>query len=295
MRHVKLLNGLLWVANVAIGAAIVVYAFQYLLFPETDNLLKNVEMDSNEKTKPPKQAMNDYTALKTLPNPVTPKSPTGTPQPGENFPAKLLGAHPGVDEGGAAVAFLVVTTTNQGVNAYQGEPITYRGELVNELRGWTLLRLTETGADFTNGSKTVSLRRDEAAVAAMPAGPVGKPFDIGQSKSKRLNMTDSTDSWTLDRAEITWAIENAEQLLSGVELSAYPNGGVKIDSAGPIAGQRGFMDGDIVKSVNGRRISDRSDLINLANDPAMKNAMALTILVERAGRPFTLDFRPGPK
>ncbi len=294
MKHVKLINAALWIANVLIGGAIVVYACQYLLFPEHENLLKNVVEDGGKSQggKPP--LTTDFGPLARLSNPVT-NVYKGTDTPSTGFNARLLGGYKIAGDDATEVAFLL-TSSNKNVNAYRGEAILHEGEIVSELRGWKLVRLTVDGAIFTDGTKEIPIRRED--VSGLPTvgpGAMGKAFDLAQSKTKRLQGTDSTESWSIDRDEIQWAMQNVESLLAGVQLSAYPGGGVKIDAAGPVAAQRGFMDGDVVRSVNGRGIRDRSDLINMASDPAIKNAMALTIMVERAGRPFTLDFRPGAR
>ncbi len=294
MKHIKLLNGALWVANALIGGAIVVYACQYLLFPEHENLLRNVVEDGGKTQGGQAPPTTDFGPLARLSNPVTSViKDSGTPQSG--FNAKLLGGYKIASDDASEVAFLL-TSSNKNVNAYRGEAILHEGEVVAELRGWKLVRLTSDGAIFTDGTKEVPVRRDDAGgLATVGPGSIGKAFDMAQSKTKKLQGTDSTESWSIDRDEIQWAMQNVESLLTGVQLSAYPGGGVKIDAAGPVASQRGFMDGDVVRSVNGRGIRDRSDLINMASDPAIKNSMALTIMVERAGRPFTLDFRPGAR
>ena len=300
MRHLKAVNVLLWVANALLGAAIVVFAFAYLLFPaQVNHLDKVIEDVPGSGTRRVSQAPADFSVLRNLGNPVTPRTAVAGAASGPNElerVAKFLGGYRIADRDASECAFLLVPASNQNVNAYRGEPITSQGQLVADLRGWTLLRLTEEGALFTNGSREVELRQDSAPASSATSGAkphgAGSPFDMAQSKSRKTASSDAHESWTIDGAEINWANGNVEALLADVQLSAYPSGGVKIDAAGAIASQRGFVDQDVIKTVNGAAVRDRADLVNMANSPQFKNAGAVVIVVERAGRPYTLDFRP---
>ena len=305
MRQVKLVNGVLWGANVLLGVGIFVYAFYFLIFPVRPNYLKEVTEDaggSDRGRRAPPPA--EYSVLRNLVNPVVPRGveTSGAPQMSEiERVAKLLGTNRIMDRPGSDVAYLQVLPTGQFVNAYIGQPVVYRDQTINELRGWTLVRLTEAGALFTNGVKEAELKRDDISASAVGAvgrvkgpsgGGGGGPFDPDQSKSRRTAATDTHESWLVDRDEVQWAMQNVEDLLGEVALSAYPSGGVKIDSVGSFASKRGFVEGDVVKKVNGYPLRDPSDLINYANNPQFRNAGAMVVEVERAGRMYTLDFRP---
>ena len=304
MKQVKIINGVLWTLNVLAGAAIVVFAFQYLLFPEQENLLEKVVEDApGSGARKTQQPPTDYSVLRNLVNPVIPRKPGQDVAQGPNElerVAKFLGGYRIADREESEVAFLLIPGVSMNVNAYRGQPISTRSSVVVELRGWTLVRLTEDGAIFTNGQREVELRRDDAAAASAAApttgrgGPAtpGRPFDLSQSKSRKTASTDAHESWLVDAAEIQWANQSMEQLMADVQLSAYPSGGVKIDAAGSFAQSRGFYDNDVIKTVNGMSVRDRTDLINLTNNPQMKNAGAVVVVVERAGKPYTLDFRP---
>ncbi|MBI2931773.1 MAG: hypothetical protein HYY16_08985 [Planctomycetes bacterium] len=295
----KLLNGLLWVANVLLGMAILVFAFQYLILFESKNHLEQVVLDApgtGIRTPPPAQA--SYKHLANLGNPVTPITGPAAVAAGPNElerVARFVGGCPVPEE----VAYLIVTSSGMGVNAYCGQEITSHGQPVSDLRGWKLVRLTRYGAFFTDGRRQIELRRDDAMGGTTAGGGPrrsgdgdGAPFDLSQSKSRRTASTESHESWLIDRTEIDWAYNNLETLMQDVQVSAYPSGGIKIDMAGTFASQRGFFDGDVIKTVNGMAVKDRADMVNIANNPQFRNAGAMIVVVERAGRPYTLDFRP---
>jgi hypothetical protein len=257
MSKVKLSIALLWGANVLLAAGIVIFAFQYLIFTEQPQPLPTDEGPTGRGVRQQPAQATDYSILRNLGNPVLPRTtgPDGPKGPDNDFKAKLVGVSGIADKPDSEVAYLQVTATNASVNAYRGEPITSQGEIVPELRGWTLVRLTEDGAIFTNGQREVPVRREAGITASAvtpgggrtppPAGGSGQPFELSQSKSRETNRSDTSAYWEIDRAEAEWAVGNMDELLNGVQLSPYSSGGVKIDSAGSFASQRGFMDGDV--------------------------------------------------
>lgn len=302
MRQIKLLNGFLWFLNVLLGLGIFVFAVIFLIIQKSPNHLENVREEApGGGPRRSGQQQLDFSVLRNLPNPVVPRSGTDGPKPKSKIEqeAKFLGGYRIEDRADSEVAFLQVIRTGQYVNAYRGETIRQRGQVVAELQGWTLKRLTASGAVFTDGQMEVELRRDDLVASMLaPAGggarkgKGGKEFDLAGSGSKKTASTDNHESWVIDRDEIDWAFNNVEQLLSEVALSPYSSGGVKIDAAGGFASQRGLLDGDVIKKVNGFQVKDPMDLRNLANNPQFRNAGAMVIEIERAGRVFTIDFRP---
>jgi S1-C subfamily serine protease len=76
-------------------------------------------------------------------------------------------------------------------------------------------------------------------------------------------------NWEIPTSEKDHITQNAREILDSVGVEDYNEGsiqGLKITSlpGDSLPAQRGFQEGDVVKSVNGQPISSQSDLINYA-------------------------------
>lgn len=152
MKPERLARRALWLANVALVAALFAFAFGVLLASPDPSPVDSVAPPATSVAPPPPKPL-DHVPLKS-PNPLGPVG--GTPGPFESH-VRFLDRF-GID--GREPAFLFVVARGVFVNAYRGEPVrTFGGEIVPELAGWTLQEFIDGGARFVNGSRVVELRR----------------------------------------------------------------------------------------------------------------------------------------
>ena len=313
MRNVKLLNGLLWALNGLLGAGIVVFAFQYLIFPQDSGLLRGFDPGQAGTTRPPDrpvpQASDDV--LKRLRNPLEKASVAGIVSTvASNFRAALIGVMTG-DDPKRGVAFLRLTTRNTEFVAFTEEPICYDGKPVEELVGWKLVEVHKDNAVFTNGKErqvvaleTGSTKPGPGGRLPGPAGPAGpgarvqragQPYQPEGFRSQLLSSDERQQVWGVDPQELDWLVQNQERVLDqDFQISPMPGGGLKVESvqAGSIGATRGVTTGDVVKSVNGIPLNSLADIKNLAQNPSMRNQSTLRLTVERAGRVMVLVYQP---
>jgi type II secretory pathway component PulC len=296
MRSVKAANGLLWLANVAVGAGIVVFAFQYLIFPQDDNPLADVEEDASGATGGGKPKPVDYSPVKLLPNPVEPRERGSGPTARPDIAGELLGTVSS-DDPDQIVAFLLVPGKNQHVNAYYKEPVTLDGAPIEEFRGWTLVRVTRDTAVFTNGAKETTLTIRGTLVSAGPASgapPSGTMIDRSQVKLTKLQAGNDREVYGIDRQSIEWIMANQDQVLSEVGLTDYSGGGIQITSlqSGSIAEAAGLQQSDVIKSINGQPIKNSISLAELRNNEQLRKSGSMTISLERAGQVRSVVIQP---
>ncbi|HLY10052.1 MAG TPA: hypothetical protein VKW04_12165 [Planctomycetota bacterium] len=313
MTDAKLLNRLLWLVNVLIGAGILVFSFQYLLRASDNSLLKDLKQDDDSPRGPVKARDEGDGALKSLENPIvkrTPKEP-GTPDLG--FKAMLKGALPSEKDPKRSVAFIKSIARNVELVAYVDEEILQEGKPYEEYRGWVLATVSKDRAVFVNkkGEKvelTIDLSiSSPASPSASPAsGPsaaarnpqIGKPYTSETYKSRLLASADTRQVWGLDQDEIDWAGQNAEQILDrDFQVAPYAGGGLRLEgvTAGSIGAARGLLTGDVLREVNGQGLNSLSDVRTLMNNPAMKSQTGLRLTIERAGKPIVIEYRPLPR
>ncbi len=295
MPTVKLWNGLLWLSNVALGAAIVVFAFQYLLFPVQDNPLEKVELDEGGGGGPSKSTKADYSPLKNVPNPVEPRVQGTGPTAVSSISADLLGTNVSTDPQWM-FAFLMVKGKNQQVTAYYDEPVMYDGAPVAEFSGWKLKKVTATSATFSNGAKEETITMAGTAFTSMGPSPVG-PHAGGTGERGKVTMlqrTNDREVYGVDRNTMAWAMENQEKILSEIGLQDYSSGGIQVTSiaAGSIASEAGLQQQDVIKSINGQPIANSISLAELRNNPQMKQQSQLVISIERGGQTKTIVVQP---
>ncbi len=308
MRNVKLANGLLWVVNALLGAGIVVFAFQYLLFPAESGLDPNFAQDEASTHRPTNVAPVSDQILKALRNPVTPASAPGL-GPASSFRATLKGTVPSAKDPKQGAAFLKSNTRNLELVAYMGEAIEFDGKPYDEYAGWVLKEVYKDSAVFSNGIEKAVLPLDTGASPGTPggaAGPAGGPPGVrvnragqpysGQNfRSQLLQQSDTRHVWGIDVAEIDWALQNQDRIMdSDFQVSPNPGGGVRVEGlqAGSIGALRGIMQGDIIRDVNGVALNSLADAKTLMGNPAMRQQSGLRLVVERAGKTIALEYRP---
>lgn len=312
MGNVKLINRFLWTFNIFLGAAVMVFAFQYLLFPKDQNHLKDLPVDEGTFSTGPVRAQNtaDDGFLKTLANPLEkPKMGGAAPLP-TLFRATLKGTLPSEKDPKVGIAFIKSMGKNMELVAYMGEPIFYEGKLYEEFRGWTLTQVSRDRALFTSASgQKAELIVDQAVVQppgapGAPGSVPGKVPRIGQAyagenyKSRILASSDGRQVWGLDQDEIDWAFQNVERIMDqDFRVAPYGGGGLRVESLQPgsIGATRGIVAGDVVREVNGQPLSNVADVRALMNNPAMRQQSGLRITIERAGKPVVIEYRPLPR
>jgi len=313
VNDVKLLNRILWGVNVLLGAGIVVFSFQYLLFAPDAKYLKDFkqEDDSPSVVKGPTDTGDG--ALRTLPNPVEKRIVQG-PSAASDFKAMLKGTLPSEKEPQRGVAFIKSMGRNVELVAYVGDEILHEGKPFDEFRGWTLTSVTRDRAFFAcRDGRKAELFLDlnptptpggvggpgvNLQPGGRPAARQGAPYQSDQYKSRLLASADSRQVWGMDQDEIEWVSQNAEQIMDrDFQVAPYAGGGLRIENvnAGTVGAARGLVAGDVLREVNGQPLNNIADVRTLMNNPAMKQQTGLRLTIERAGKPVVIEYRPLPK
>lgn len=310
MRDVKLVNGLLWALNALLGAAILAFAWFYLLSPNSTGGLSGFAWDDDPSpagTQPVAQQGDGV--LKGLPNPLEPRSRAGA-QAATYFKASLKGTWAEKDPR-KCVAFIKSTGRNVDLVAFVGEDILHDGKPYEDFRGWKLVDVAKDRAVFSNGPQKETLTLDPTAGPSGAAGGAALPgpggarvnrqgevYGAERYKSRLLASADSRQVWGMDPEEIDWAVQNGDRIMDqDFQVSPYAGGGLKIEnvSAGSMGAARGLQAQDVVKDVNGQPLNSIADIKNLLNNPSMRQQTGIRITVERAGKPVVLEYRPLPR
>jgi len=136
-------------------------------------------------------------------------------------------------------------------------------------------------------------RRVDAAVPHQPV-PDTPPSRINAAQSFRGSRQIAANHWQIERTEMAYVQRNQKQLLN--EYQPVPHIGrsgrqegmeMKKVRPGSYAGQRGFHQGDIIKSINNIPLTN-NDLSSIGK--RLRGARTLRVLVLRRGRPVTLTF-----
>ena len=314
MNDVKLLNRILWGVNTLLGAGIVVFSFQYLLFAPDAKYLKDFKQEDDSPAAPVRAQDNSDGALRTLVNPVEKRVIDTTAKGPGNFKATLKGTLPSEKEPQRGVAFIKSTARNVELVAYVGDEILHEGKPFDEFRGWTLTTVSKDRALFTSKSgqkEELFLDLSPAPVpgapgasapgpsaGGRPAARAGQAYQSDQFKSRLLASADSRQVWGMDQDEIEWVSQNAEQIMDrDFQVAPYAGGGLRIENvnAGSVGAARGLVAGDVLREVNGQPLNNIADVRTLMNNPAMKQQTGLRLTIERAGKPVVIEYRPLPK
>jgi hypothetical protein len=313
LHDVKLLNRMLWGVNVLLGAGIVVFSFQYLLFAPEAKYLKDFKQEDDSPSAPTKAQDNSDGALKTLSNPVEKREVKQDLAAQANFKAVLKGTLPSDRDPKTGVAFIKSTARNVELVAYVGDEILQEGKPFDEFRGWTLASVTKDKAVFQSKTgQKVELTIDQAitpapggapAAGGAPAGRqpgarAGQPYQSDTFKSRLLASADSRQVWGMDQDEIEWVTQNADQIMDrDFQVAPYAGGGLRIESvnAGTVGAARGLLAGDVLREVNGQPLNTVADVRQLMGNQAMKQQTGLRLTIERAGKPVVLEYRPLPR
>ena len=314
MNDVKLLNRILWGLNTLLGAGIVVFSFQYLLFAPEAKYLKDFKQEDDSPTVVKGPTDTGDGALRTLINPVEKRVVDTGAKAASDFKATLKGTLPSEKYPERGVAFIKATARNVELVAYVGDEILHDGKPFDEFRGWTLTAVSKDRAWFASKSGLkAELVLDQAitpapgtpgapaaGAAARPAAGnrAGQAYQSDQFKSRLLASADSRQVWGMDQDEIEWVRQNAEQVMDrDFQVAPYAGGGLRIESvnAGSVGAARGLLSGDVLREVNGQPLNNIADVRTLMNNPAMQQQTGLRLTIERAGKPVVIEYRPLPK
>lgn len=314
MHDVKLLNRILWGINILLGAGIVVFSFQYLLFAPEAKYLKDFRQEDDSPSAPVKAQDQGDGALKTLSNPIEKREVKAELGAQAQFRAVLKGTLPSERDPKSGVAFIKSAARNIELVAYVGDEILQEGKPFDEYRGWTLSSVTKDSAVFVSKTgQKVELTIDQAITPAPGGAPsaggapvlgraagarAGTAYQSDQYKSRLLASADSRQVWGMDQDEIEWVTQNAQQIMDrDFQVAPYAGGGLRIESvnAGTVGAARGLLAGDVLREVNGQPLNNIADVRQLMNNQAMKQQTGLRITIERAGKPVVIEYRPLPR
>jgi hypothetical protein len=315
VNDVKLLNRLLWSLNIVLGAAIVLFSFQYLLRPSDakEDMQDWKPEDDSPAPIVKTQNLGDG-PLATLVNPVEKLlKGGGTWSNDPPFKAALKGTLPSEKDPKSAVAFIRSSGRNADLVAYVGEEILHEGKPFDEFRGWALESVSKDRATFINKKgERVNLAIDQTITPPPAAGPglpgtanasnknarIGQPYTSDTYKSRLLASADSRQVWGMDQDEIDWAAQNLQQILDqDMQVSPYAGGGLRIEgvNAGSIGAVRGLLVGDVIREVNGLPLNNISDARTMMNNQGVKSQTGLRLTLDRAGKPMVIEYRPLPR
>lgn len=305
MRDVRAANAMLWVLNALLGGGIVFFAWQYLLFPSDQGILSDFQpeaLDGRSAAPPPRDPGDG--ALR-LGNPVVPGATKGPEAAVATFfKATLLGTL----RAGEGAAFIKSQAQNTEMVAFVNEEILYEGKPFPEFTGWKLVEVGKSTAVFSDGKRREVLTMSQETAPGRPAartgsGPsagtlAGKAYVANEYQSRLLAQSPNRHVWGMDPAELEYARANVQSMLDqDVQAAAHPGGGLKVLSVRPgsMGAARGLIQGDVVRNVNGQALSSLADMKLLMNNPRVRNRSTLTLTVERAGKPFIIEYRPLPR
>jgi len=293
---IRLFNRALQGANALLALGILAFVWRHLAAPPKIDWMIDVDPSAAASSPPrPTSERPSEAPLLNLPNPL--RKPAGpTPPPLGAILKGTLAA----SQAANGTAFIRSKAGHSETIARMGEPILRNGTPAPEFTGWLLSDLGKDYAVFTNPQgerfalEIESLSTSEGSVDRRPPSRLGEAYRPEIYQSRRLVHTDSREVWGIDENELDWAAQNSRQLLDRDVQLSLGSSGLRIDALSPdsMPSARGLKPGDVLREVNGRLLSSLADLqATLSNPP--RSGLQLTL--ERAGRPFFIEYRPLPR
>lgn len=330
--HPKTINTTLWILCMVLCLAIALFAFNYLILPEYDNLLADLPQDKKQKSDLPGGANvhfkdSYYTSVWTTPNPIKkiPPPEVITEKVKPPLLASLIdidGTAPNQDQPEKAGAFLRFIPRNTILFASYAKPICDGdGKPIPELTGVQIVEVYPQRVVFKFNNDRIELKvktettsfqldTEKSGLTAGQPAPTGgarqpvppipsipefppTPYDSANYSTRKAEASSTRTVWEVDPKERDWVVQNQSSLSSEIAVVPYASGGVKVDSikGESVFAARGFMPGDVIKSVNGKPVNTIADADALAKDPAIANAKALLIIIDRAGRQMSIEYQ----
>ena len=292
MKQAKLINGLLWVANILLIVGLFVYGWTFFW---SDNHVKDLvalEEIDDYYTGGPTSRPPDYRVIASVANPLTPKTkPVANTPVAAAFQATLIGTFP--------PDFVFLKIGNDETLAEKGEKIMVKGAEV--LRGWKLTECYRERAVFSDGKRSQELKLSVPTIGsggpiAVGGGRKGETYDPSKFKTRKIHSSASREVWLMDPNEINWAMQNFQsEMEKNVTVSPTSNG-LRITSinSGSIGISRGLKSNDVIRSVNGHSMKSLQDIKKMQDDPRNQRRRSMTIVVQRSGRNMVLEYRSQP-
>ena len=128
----------------------------------------------------------------------------------------------------------------------------------------------------------------------------GKPYNVKSYKTRKAGSTSTSATWIMDIEEVKWAISNFEAVISRDLTFGSATDGLRITHVrtGSQPAARGFKAGDIVQSINNKRIKSVEDIRALRDDPAFDAPRLINVKIIRNGKTRFLRYsipRPPPR
>ncbi len=292
---IRRLRQALWGANALLALGLLAFVGRYLVAPPKINWMIDVDPSAALPSPPrPRVELISDDVLLHLPNPLQkPVAPIPPP-----FDVILKGTLP-ASPPAKGTAFIRSKAGQSETIARTGEPILRNGKPAAEFSGWLLTDLGKDYAVFSNprGERFTlgieSLSDSQETADHRPSSRPGEVYRPEVYRSQCLVHTDGREVWGIDENEVDWAARNSRQLLDRDVQISLSSGGLRLDAVSPdsMPSARGLKAGDILREVNGRPLSSLADLQAILSNPP-KAGLQLTL--ERAGRPFVIEYRPLP-
>jgi type II secretory pathway component PulC len=252
----------------------------------------------------PKEAPSTPVAAAPVPEPVPPSDPTPAPAPVpvlpveppslSNLPLTLLATS--VTKPASYSSALVADSTARSSTYWRGDVLPGAGPIV---------AIAPRYVDFVNNAtgklERIDLGNHDAPRVAPPEpvtaarGPAPKD-ELSAQMDKAIVKTDDTH-YKVDRAFVDQLLANPTALMTSLRARpvAAANGqpgGLKLSSVRPNSAPAriGLQNGDIITSINGNDLggNDYDRLLEMYTK--LKSARALSVQVNRGGKPLTLDY-----
>lgn len=295
MKRIVLATNLVWGLNFLAAFGIFLFAFVFILFPPQQPASEYAKWEKKSRPPKPKEEVIDRgkfaPAWAARLGDVTKKEVAGPS--GLETKVEVAGVMKMADRK-KSLAFINILGGAEQQRVKEGD--TVLGAKVKEIRTASVV--------FDDGGRELELFTKRAALSMKktPVKPVNggdkQPTGPGDFSTKKVNEAADRVDWELDAREIDYVDANAEQILAQVKLSPYAveggeMAGMVIDEVTPgsFAAERGFLKGDIVKSVNGKTLNSLEDIRKMAETDEAKGKDTITIAVERAGRKIDMVFK----
>ncbi len=297
MKRIPLATNITWGLNFIAAFGIFLFAFVYILFPPPRHasgypaMIKKLE-------RPPTKVEGPVDRGKFAPmwaarlGDVTVKATAGPS--GLETKVEVAGVMK-VTERKRSLAFINILSGGDQQRVKEGDSVL--GARVKEIRSASVV--------FDDGGKDLEIFTKRAALTMKGVTPKGPkpakdPSTPGEFKTKKVGETADRADWELDARELDFVAGNADSILGQVKLRPYANEGGEIAglvlddvSPGSFAAERGFLKGDVVKTVDGQTLTSIDDIKKLADAPDVEKKGSITISVERAGRKIDMVFKIG--
>ncbi|OHB69833.1 MAG: hypothetical protein A2W23_06605 [Planctomycetes bacterium RBG_16_43_13] len=310
MKRLKLLKNSLVFLDVILIIGIIVFLFNSFLFPANINWLSDMPKKDSVKTNiTPPPPIQYYKVISLLPNPIEAPKKTDSPLRDTRPLAGLLqveGTMPNSKDPKKASALLQILTKKQNVLVYYGEEILDQdGNKVSGLEGVKIVEVYFNKVVFDNNGKREELSAPDTDAPPISSGidtmkkippstTFSRPYDSKEFSTDLVKDDVNKKEWEVDERERDWLMQNHEVVLnSDLTFSFASGGGVKIDSvnSGSIVSARGFQSGDIIKTINGMEVKSYDEANKMFKDKALRNSSKVTVVIDRAGRDITIEYR----